>query len=55
MNMQTQPVADPEFPVGQLRIPFIKFVCQNERTWTLRGGAHWVRSLDLPRTAQNNI
>ena len=45
-------VADPGFPVGggrQLprRLRFEKFVCQNERIWTLRGarsdGAPWIR------------
>ena len=51
-------VADPGFPVGgaelvggrQLprRLCFKKFVCQNERIWTLRGGMHQRRPLDLP-------
>ena len=36
-------VADPGFPVGGRQLPrqlcFKKFVRQNERIWTLRGGA----------------
>ena len=52
-------VADPGFPIGghqphrggcQLlrRLCFIKFVCRNERIWTLRGGKCQQRPLDLP-------
>ena len=37
-------MADPGFPVGGRGLPrrlrFIKFVCQNERIGSLRGGAH---------------
>ena len=51
-------VADPGFSIGganlvggrQLprRLRFIKFVCRNERIWTLRGGARRRRPLDPP-------
>ena len=52
-----QTVADPGFPIGgcqphRCQLPrwlcFEKFVCQNERIWTLRGGTHWWCPLDLP-------
>ena len=49
MNLLVWSVADPGFPVGGGRGPhrghglprqlrFVKFVCQNERIWTLGGG-----------------
>ena len=46
-------VADPGFPVGggrQLprRLCFEKFVCQNERNWTLRGARAGGVPLDPP-------
>ena len=55
-------MADPGFPVGGRRprrgrqlprqLHFEKFVCQNERIWTLRGGAHQWHPLDPPMQSQ---
>ena len=61
LEIDSDTVADPGFPIGgadlvggrQLprRLCFEKFVCQNERIWTLRGaragGAPWIRQCDI--------